>query len=380
MTHLVWPFMPQHGVDEVLEWKTDVLRTKAGEQRMALRKTPRQIFSYKHFLTEHQASLARAMAYGWGHGQFGVPVWVEMSFVGSVSSGATSVLVDTTVADYRVGGLVLLWESEEKFVEATVSSLTSTQVNFTATVGSSFASAYICPLRVGKSLNGLAIQRGPNTLAKGDIEFRVEDNADLGASAGFPTLSGIDILTDTVYYLGSHEERIIREVDVMDNETGIVYAPPRYDRTDQTFTLAFNTQGRASLARIRKWLHLRKGKLKPFWLISQSNDLTLLTNMLSTDTSISVRSIKYGLYCSTSAIEILRNNGTATYHLITSGSTVGNIDTLFFSTTAGIAANVSDIKSISFMRKVCFDSDRIEISHQENASATIKIPAREVLA
>jgi len=347
---------------------------------MALRKTPRQIFSYKHFLTEHQASLARAMAYGWGHGQFGVPVWVEMSFVGSVSSGATSVLVDTTVADYRVGGLVLLWESEEKFVEATVSSLTSTQVNFTATVGSSFASAYICPLRVGKSLNGLAIQRGPNTLAKGDIEFRVEDNADLGASAGFPTLSGIDILTDTVYYLGSHEERIIREVDVMDNETGIVYAPPRYDRTDQTFTLAFNTQGRASLARIRKWLHLRKGKLKPFWLISQSNDLTLLTNMLSTDTSISVRSIKYGLYCSTSAIEILRNNGTATYHLITSGSTVGNIDTLFFSTTAGIAANVSDIKSISFMRKVCFDSDRIEISHQENASATIKIPAREVLA
>lgn len=378
MTHLVWPFMPQHGVDEVLEWKTDVLRTKAGEQRVALRDAPRQIFSYKGLMTEHQASLARAMAYGWGHGQFGVPVWVEVSFIGAVSAAATSVLVDTTIADYRVGGLALLWESEEKFVEVTVTSLTSTQINFTAT-GVTFTSAYACPLRVGKSLNGLTLRRGPNSLVKSDVEFRVEDNVDLGASAGFPTLGGIDVLTDLVYYLGSHEERVIREVEVMDNETGIVYAPAKYDQTDQAFTLAFSTQNRISLTRLRKWLHLRKGKLKPFWLISQAHDLTLLTNMLSTDTSIEVRSIKYGVHCTTSAIEILRKNGVATYHLVTSGSTVGNVDVLSFSVAAGTAAAVADIERISFMRKVCLASDRIEISHQENASATIKIPVREVL-
>ena len=212
MTYKVWPFMPQHGVDEVLEWKTDILRTYEGEQRVMLRNAPRQFLSYTFLMNEHTLAKARALAYGWGGGQFGIPVWTEVIFVGAVSSSATSITVDTTTSEYVVGGQVLIWQDDSNYAEATVASNTSTQLNLSGAVGKTFTAAYVCPLRLGKMVDGLSIQRGPNTNFKSSAEFRVDDNSAYAAASGFPTLLGLEILTDTMYHLGGADEKIIREV------------------------------------------------------------------------------------------------------------------------------------------------------------------------
>lgn len=380
MTTRIWPFMPQHGVDEALEWKTDVLRTRQGEQRVALRDAPRQSFGYTYYMNEHQVSLARALAYGQGAGYFWVPVWPEVQFVGAIAGAATSITVDTTVADYRASSVAFVWESDTTYAVVNIDTLTSGQLNLEAPSGVTFVAAYVCPLRYGRCSAGITLKRNPNKLTEIYAEFQVEDNVDLGASAGFPTLGGVDILTDTAYYLGDYQESIIQEVEVFDNETGKVSVTPRYDFTDQGFNLSLAAQDLTNRMRLRKWLHLRKGKLKPFWLISQANDLTLTSDVLSTDTHIHVVSIKYQTYYTTSAIAIKRKNGVVTYHSVLSGTTAAPIDTLTLSAVAGVAASVVDVECISFMRKVCLSADRVELRHEENKYTTVKSPAREVFA
>ena len=378
MAHKIWPFMPQHGVNEVLEWNTDVLRTRESEQRIAVRNAPRQLLAYSFWMDEHTLSTARALAYGWGGGQFGIPVWPEVAYVGAVALTDTSILVDTTVADYVQGGRVMIWQSNSYYTEAVISSLTSSQLNLSAQVGKTFTAAYVCPLRVGVMVEGLTVQRGPNTTAKTSVEFRVDDNATYTASSGFPTFRGLEVLTDVMYYLGGTDERVIREVEVFDNLTGKVYTPVRYSKTDQTFYVGFSLQTRLDIKRIRSWLHTLKGRLTPFWLSSQAKDLTLVSDVGSGDTVIQVSSIGYQLYYTATTIRILRTNGTVTYHSVNSGTTTGAIDYLTLSAAAGTAATVAGTEQISFMRCVRLDSDRVEISHQENNYASIKVPCIEV--
>ena len=46
----LWPFPAAQEIMEVLEWRTDVLTSRAGEQRIALRPHPREIVTFRHRL------------------------------------------------------------------------------------------------------------------------------------------------------------------------------------------------------------------------------------------------------------------------------------------------------------------------------------------
>ncbi len=60
----LWPFPAAQEITEVLEWRTDVLTSRAGEQRIALRPRPREIVTFRHRLDAlgmaRAAELARA--------------------------------------------------------------------------------------------------------------------------------------------------------------------------------------------------------------------------------------------------------------------------------------------------------------------------------
>ena len=44
----LWPFPVAQEIIEVLEWRTDLLQSQAGEQRIALRSRPREIVTFQH--------------------------------------------------------------------------------------------------------------------------------------------------------------------------------------------------------------------------------------------------------------------------------------------------------------------------------------------
>ena len=375
---VIFPFMPQHGVEEALEWKTDVIRAKAKEQRIALRDAPRQSIGYRYFMNDRQVSLSRATHYGWAQRQFGVPVWFELDYIGPIAEGATMIDVDTTLADYRVGAPALIWQDDETFEALTVINVTPGTIYFDEGTKIPFTTAYVCPVRYGRAANGISYKRGPNKLVEAEVNFNILLNTDIGASAGLPTHAGLDVLTDVMYYLGSHDERIERNITYVDNGMAAPFADATYTTTDQYFTVSFAFTNRADLQRVRKWLHQRKGKWKPFWLPSRSADLEIVLDAASSAQALDVKTIGYPLYYTTRTIQIVRKNGVKTYHNVLGGVTVGQTDTLSLDAAIGTAASIANVDYISFMHKVRLDADRVEIRHEENNYVTIKFPVVEV--
>lgn len=376
---VVWPYPPQHGVTEALEWNTNIMRAKAGEQRIALRDAPRQSFEFSYFMTERQASRARATMYGWGSNLYGIPVWTEATGIGALASGSSYVPANTAASDLRVGTYMLVWENDEKFEAVQIASMDAGGVTTALPTVNDFTAAFTIPMRYARS-DGLSLNRGPNSLVKADSSFTVTDNFDLGASIGFPQHDGIDVMTDINYFVDSYDERVERVVDTIDNGFGNVYTKPKFDYPDETFTVTWETKSLAELWRLRKWLFGLKGKWKTFWLPSPGNDLTLVVDASAGDTGIEVMSIDYALFFQTRTIRIQRNNGTTTYHNITGGVTLGNVDTLSIVGSLGASTLISEVSKISFMHKVRLDTDRIEISHDMNRTAIVKVPVIEVPA
>jgi len=375
---VVWPYIPQHGVTEALEWKTDIIRAKAGEQRIALRDAPRQTLSYRYFMNDTEVSKARAISYGWAHRIYGVPVWTECTFIGAVEEGTNSLSVDTTNCDYRVGESVVVWEAYDKYEAVSVTAVTAGSLTLDVPLNLSYSGAYVAPMRYARS-SGLGLKRGPHHMIEADIDFQSTVNKDLSASMGLPQHQSIDVLTDTMHFLGAFDERVERDITVIDNGIGTVFVDALYNETRENFTVSWAFTNRADLRRVKSWLHQLKGKWKTFWLPTKSIDLELNLDASSSSLSIDVKSINWELYYGTRAIQIVRKNGVKTFHSVTGGMTNGAVDTLSLAASVGVNTLVTDVAYISFMYLVRLDADRIEIAYEDNGYATIKIPVVEVV-
>lgn len=374
---VVWSIVPQHQAVEILEWKTDVMRAKAGEQRIALRNAPRQSFQYNYFMDDRQTLMAEIIAKGWAHRQFGVPVWFEAAFIGSTTSGQTTIAVDTTSADYRVGETILAWQDYENYEAANVQSMTSGVITLTIPLALNLSGVYVLPMRYARA-SSFTISRGPNKLTKLSADFNCTVNKDHSASIGLPTHDGLEVLIDPMMLVGSYEERVEKITNVIDNGLGTVSLDGKYDNTDHILMVSWVFNNRVDLWRIKRWLHSLKGKQKTFWLPGNSTDFELVADVAINDNSINVKSVLYSLYMSTCSIVIEKINGSKTFHSVTGGTTNGGVDTLSFASPVATQILISDVKCISIMHKVRLDSDRVEINHEENNLSTLSVPVAEV--
>src|SRR5690606_17520936 len=140
-------FMPQSTFRETLSWLTDVIQTKAQEQRICLRRVPRRTFEYTFLLETSEWAIAQVLARN-SHEPYLVPMWRDIVSVGTlVNTTLTPILGSTFHATrhYRMEGRVLLWSSNTRYEVRTISSIQSNgRVQFTTPV--SIENAYMAPL------------------------------------------------------------------------------------------------------------------------------------------------------------------------------------------------------------------------------------------
>lgn len=375
---IVWAFSPQNGYTETLEWKTDVLRSKAGEKRQALRKVPRQSFDYTYWLTPKQYAAARAVTYGWGQRTFGVPVWGEATRLGVLTAAQSVLTFDTTNADYRVGAALLLWQDYDKFEACEITALTSSNVTLRLPTSGAYTHAFVMPLRYGRALKGLNAERDESDIITTEASFEVSQSVDLSASVSLPQYKGVDVLTDLMIKVGSYSEKVIRDVNVIDNLTGTPTQDPQYTTPAQSFTVSWDLKNRAELWRMRRWLHSRKGKQKSFWLPTKLKDFDVIQDITAGANSLTINNMSYGLFYGVRYLAIKSKSGTTYYNKIT-GSTVNgdNSETLFLEDAVAATVTLANIDYVCLLHKVRLDADRVELEHNVN-QVTISIPAVEV--
>lgn len=376
----VWPFVPTQEMTEALEWRTDVIRSKGAEQRLALLDAPRQAFELRHlFLEPRQLARARALAYGIGVDEMAVPAWHEYERLGPVSSGVWTIAVDTTTADYREGGYAVLWEDDETYELLQVESLDASSVTLAASVQSDYSAAYLMPARVARAPQGVSFARQAGNEVRASLNAEAIDGLDLGANPGYPLYRGHAVMTDVSKVSGGIAESVLREVEVLDNGIGVPWFDPRYTLPTERFTLAWHVFERAALWDLRRWLHSRRGKQKGFWLPTWNADLELLQNIGAAATTISVRAVGWPDLYGVRDVMFLTHAGQAYYRRITGGvAGAPGAETLTLEAALGVNLDINEVRIVSLMHFVRQAVDRVELQHTAQEGSRVSVQCEEV--
>lgn len=377
----LWPFKPQRDYPETLSWLTDVLRAKSAEQRITMRTAPRFGFDFEFVLNAQQFSRAQSMAKSLGAQSFLLPLWADVATLGAVNSGVSVLPVDTRYADYRVGGRVMLWQSETEFEIGIIDAKTNSTITLEDPTAQSYAAAQIAPVIAAQFSQPFTVARRGGRYVNASARIISTDSVDLGNAGSYPEYRGEPVITDRIKLLGSINERFEREHSTIDNDTGLIGQVDDYDYAIKGSLLNWQPWTRPDLWALRQWLHYCRGRQRGFWLPSWNNDLQIAAPIASADTAITVQAVGYPDFETVRDIMVESIAGVKTYLRISGGAAgAGNTEVLTLSGAAGIDLSVGQVRRICYLTYMRNNADRIEIQHYAPGKATVSVPVIEAPA
>lgn len=391
---VMFPFEPETPLIERLQFLTDVFIHKDGtEQRVSLRKAPRQVFDMK-LRREDGVERQRVdfLLFDWQSRVFGLPMWHEPTpLTGDVTAGATSINVqDTTLSDFRVGGLAIIYESETKFDALEVTAVGPTSISFNTPVTQDYsatAGIRVMPLRTAITSQPAKESKYAVNLCDFDLTMRVLDNdVDLSDLTGWPTYNSKILLSDPNAISGTLDGLIERELTVFDGSGGGKFSQvSTWNRARHSSAKTFVSTTRSRLWAIRKLLHALRGRQVSFYLPTFTKDVTLASLYLSGSSALTIANVGYTRYAKQRTpkldLRIILNDGTTFTRTVTASSEVdANTEQLTLSSVIAQSIAPEDVARIEFLEKVRIDSDEIVIEHRSaNGEANIGFPVRVVL-
>jgi hypothetical protein len=386
MSYIVWPWHPERGVIESLEWSTDVIEAKDGtEQRIQIRQEPRQSFEAQ-ILVDDETELARlrvAIA-GWQHRLWGWPCWHEAVRLAAVLPAASSSIPsDTSASDFRDGGLAVVYTSPDLYDVVTVESVESSSLALAGAVAHEHAAgALVMPLRMAR-MSGPARRDDYSFKAtRYTVTMQVTDNTALTTEAAAMQYLGYDVLSDNLWMPGETMPRQIeRALDVLDPRTGAWATSARTDypliTTDHKWRLRTPAQAWA----FRKWLYRRAGMLNPVWIPSRRHDLTLSVQPTASATTLEINDVNYrslGLNVpGMMHIAAFAADGSFVCRQIT-GATAGSSGRENLTINAGLG--FTGVAKISFLCLHRFAADKISMTWDRVGVATCRASMTGVAA
>lgn len=373
----MWPFIPRTGWSESLAWKTDIIPAFGKEQRLAIRTAPRQSLAFQHHLNAREFSRAKAIATDWAHRVFGVPVWGERTKIVSLASGASFIPFSTAYADYRNGGLVALWESNESVEAAEIDTVAPNGLNLKRPLTRGFTNVFVAPVRFCRAFSGFDFSRRTGASNDLALEFDATDNVSLPADSSV-TYRGYPVLDYCPLIVTPLDERISRAIDVFDNEQGRRDVEVKSNWASRRYTVAMRKGSRAAVWSIRQWLHSRRGRQKAFWLPSFNRDAVLAQPTGANPATLTINYIGIGrFYHSALDLLIWLANGTKHYvHVVDSAVDVNGNEVLVLSATiTSPSIAPADVRQISILSLVRLDADTVKITYDAAGYATMTVPA-----
>lgn len=379
---------------ETLEWGTDVIAHADGtEMRASYRKNPRQIFDWDCFIEEgRERGRVESLLFDWSTRVFGVPVWHELTkLTAAASSGATTITVESTnYADYRVGGLVVVYQDSLNFDVHTISAFTATTITIESPLGASYAvNTFVAPVRTA------VLDRVPNYnryIVGGSnvqLRFRVTDNdpdSSIADTSAFSSYNSKVLLDDCNGVSGTMQETNPRDVVVIGNTAGRTSQSSAWDNAKRTSQKTFLAFGKQAVWEHRQLLHALRGRQISFYIPTFSNDLIVDDALTSGANTMIVQNIGYSKFIQErqhrDVIRITFNNGDpALIRTITASSEIdSDQETLTLGDTWPDNYATSDVERVEFIEKSRFNSDTVRLDHELGERLVrITVPVQTVL-
>lgn len=377
----LWPFVPLNETIEVLEWKTDVLRARSGEQRQRLRERPRRQWHFRHRADADMQSSMRALVRG--ATSFEVPDWTQVLYAGSIASGSSvAVNFTTTGLGLAAGQQVVLWAGILANEVCTIESVSPTGIvlEFVATA----RSATLYRVDGAHAAVALGFDRPAGPLQTAGITFEAAAVEQYAATT-YAQYRGHDVLPlPAVVGAGSVAESLGWPVDGFDNASGLPVTTKQRDLADEKFTMRWHAIQPAAVAAQRAWICSRYGRWLAFWLPSWQRDFTVAADITAVSTTLRVFAPQGTTALGHTAFDIEIQIPAAVHYRRVTGASAGpavsgrpTLD-LTLDSALGTAIAAAAFGRLSYLRCVRFDADRIEFLHRAREGIAVSVPCIEV--
>lgn len=386
----IFQFRPQTPITEKLKFKTDVIPLNDGsEQRIKLREAPRQVFSFKVRVDDsRERDAINSILFDWQARVFGVPVWHEQRPLGApMAINDTLITVDTTNADFRIDGLVMIFDDAFNQEALEILSFTPTEITTKTGITQAFdaVSTIVVPIRTAYTkpqLNNTRFAVGPADYA---LEFETLDNIDLSSAAAFssfqgvgqtiakPVLEGLNFMTGSTIGEGNR-----RRVIALDTETGprIQFSP--WAKSKPLYQFGFEAKSQAETWDWRQLAHFLAGSQLAFYIPTGRTDFKPLLDIGSGGSNIDFPNYGFtdfvGSVTPRSDLRVLRLDGTQSFHEIT-GSSVVSADVERLTVSPGIvpALPVAEVDRIDIMTLSRILDDTLTFEHRRPGETRVSL-------
>jgi hypothetical protein len=377
----LWPFPAAQETTEVLEWRTDVLQSQAGEQRIALRSTPREIVTFQHRCDALGMARAAELARAGFLGEWRVPLWhMAVQPTADVAQGATEIAADTSVADFRAGDAVAIAVDGREASLAEIADVEADRLVLVEPLATQLPAATVAatriavaPIRSGLLSAPVEIARRRQSDGMVTATFLLRDGPDLSAPI-MPTYLGRLVQTDPSLARSPIAASLRRAVEYVDNGFGPVVVEPLRDLFERGEAITLKAQGAAERWAMRRWLWALRGRQTSFWLPTWGRELQLRAAMTSGSTLMRVAPIT----------DLAAYVGRAILLEMPSGLRFRTINTAVVDSadhrltlSSSLGEPVAIGTKVHFLTLVRSDADRVEIRHGAVASE-VTFPVVEV--
>lgn len=378
----LWSFPAAQEITEVLESRTDVLQARAGEQRIALRPRPREIVTFRHRLDTLGMARAAELARAGFADDWHVPLWhMALQPDADLVQGATEILLDTGVADFRSGGLAAIAVDGGAAAPVAVASVHPDRLILAEPMVLQLPSPVVAarritvaPIRAGVMTSAIEVARRRQGDGTVTASFLLRDAPDLAASV-LPTYLGRPVQTDPSLVRRPLTASLRRPVEYVDNGFGPVVVEPLRDVFERGEAITLKAQGPVARFALQRWLRSLRGRQVSFWLPSWGRELQLRAPMTAGSVLMRVAPVA-ALDAYLGRAIALEMPGTLRFRTITAAVADGADHRLTLSSNLGEAVAVGT--KVHFLTAMRSDADRVEIQYGPVA-CEVTLPVVEVL-
>lgn len=374
----IWPFVPQQQITEQWHFVTDVIACKTQEQRVSLRPYPRTEIAMQFHLTPTQFEAATIIFKTAQLGAVWVPLWNECISVGSISSGASSITVDTTTSRYIDGGYIFIIGSSGNYELAQITTVNAMSLDLTGTVGDDYSGAYVCPAHQFYFKNGVTIKKQAASFVIAEATFESDVNYELTGVNPYTAYNGSYVLTDRSV-VNAGDDALQRSHSQFDNVAGKITNLKDVDYDAAKTSVSWVLLNRTDLFTFMRWLIFMSGRQKSNYIPRWTRDFIPNKNFLSTDDGIFVDTNQYADNDYTGHICVVENDGTLHFHEVTSVQNISSSqDKLALSSTVGYDLDTDNIEMICRLVLMRPDSDTISLNYKSADVTEVTIDFVEI--
>ena len=322
--YLVFPYPPLMGLNETLETFSQVLESiDSSEQRIAPRPTPRQGFNFSIFLNkvDEQAKLEN-MLFGWQSLYWGLPIWCDkVLHTGTLSSGSSSIDIDSSYADFRNNTLAIIWKSIIEYEVVLISDIDSSGLNLSETIVNTYVGdKWIMPCRLAQ-ISSIEKQQLKSTIESvHTFTFLVVDNLLLTGYTPSVTYEDAEVITSPGLIEDGEEitsDALIRSQDYIVGEFEY-FSFSDFNKVTRPYKKRLTS--REDCWNYRLWIHSLSGRQNAIWYPTFKPDMRHVVTIGASDTEIEIANIgltnNMGLNSLRTHLAFLLPNGTQLYRRI----------------------------------------------------------------